>query len=200
MDAADYVNWIAVYNDAYDAIKEVSQNTKVGPVFHYEHLSGNGILNAPENDPENRWVTEYWEAIDLHDLSRVDIVGITLYPWLNHENPEDISSDYLHPLLQRLDNNIPIAITETAWPAENLKEQDMPWTTTPEAQLRYVQQLQQFLPSNRVEFILWPFLYQPVQSPVIPDEVRTLFGGMAFHDGDNLPLPAYPVWRNLQLE
>ena len=38
----DYANWIEAYNTAYAAIKEVSPDTSVGPVFNFEHLSGTG--------------------------------------------------------------------------------------------------------------------------------------------------------------
>jgi hypothetical protein len=60
---ADYANWIAWYDAAYDVIKAASPSTLVGPVFNYEHMAGSGALNG--------WTTTYWSALEMHDFTRV---------------------------------------------------------------------------------------------------------------------------------
>ena len=49
LDSIDYLNWVDFYHEAYDSIKVHSPSTKVGTVFNYEHLSGQGELNRFHN-------------------------------------------------------------------------------------------------------------------------------------------------------
>ncbi|MBI3762973.1 MAG: hypothetical protein HY260_14085, partial [Chloroflexi bacterium] len=143
-DPADYVNWIGFYNDAYDAIKGASPGTLVGPVFNFEHLAGAGALNG--------WSTPYWEALEAHDLTKVDVVGVTVYPWLNYATPEAAPNDYLAPLLSRIGSK-PLAITETGWPAENLGGLNPPWETSEAAQVTYLARLSAMLAEKDVRIV-----------------------------------------------
>jgi hypothetical protein len=54
---------------AYDAIRAVSPETLVGPVFQYEHLSGLGRLAA--------MTAPNWGALAAHDLGRVEVLGLS---------------------------------------------------------------------------------------------------------------------------
>ncbi|MGH2582987.1 MAG: glycosyl hydrolase 53 family protein, partial [Anaerolineales bacterium] len=131
----DYARWVEFYNQAYDAIKRASPSTQVGPIFQYERLSGQGTFN--------QWTTTQWGALESHDLERVDLVGITMYPWLGVPTPEDISDAYLDPLIDRIGGK-PLAITETGWPGEDLGLETA-WEASPEAQIRYIAALDRLL-------------------------------------------------------
>lgn len=186
-NAADYANWISFYNGAYDAIKSVSPETLVGPVFNFEHMAGLGALNG--------WTATYWGALESHDLSRVDIVGVTVYPFLNYGSPGSVPDTYLDPLVARIGSK-PIAVTETGWPAENLGSLDPPWDTSAQAQVTYVSRLDAMLEGKDVRMVNWLFLYAMQDSGASSTDWK-LFGSVSLRDGSGNKRPAYDAWSSL---
>lgn len=182
----DYTRWVAFYNEAYDAIKTVSPETEVGPIFQYERMSGQGYIN--------RWTTPYWGALEAHDLNKVDIVGITLYPWLSVVTPEDIPDGYLDPLTERIGDK-PIAITETGWPGDSFGLQT-PWEASPEAQLRFVDALARILNGANIRILNWLHLYQ-MQLPADRTEFAE-FTSISLRDAEGNKRPIYDVWVEFQ--
>ena len=89
-NATDYANWINVYNRAYDAIKEANPDTMIGTIFNYESLSGLGRLNG--------WVKSQWPALTSLDFSRVDVLGLTSYPFLNFKTASEMPLDFYQPV------------------------------------------------------------------------------------------------------
>ena len=191
-DPQDYANWIAFYNRAYDAIKAVSPTTSIGPVFNYEHMAGAGRLNG--------WTTSYWAALEMHDMARVDVVGITLYPWLSFATAAAVPADYLDSLSMRIGSK-PIAITETGWPAENPGGLTLPWETNEPAQVTYLRQLSAMLAGKPVRMVNHLFLHA-MQDPGGGSSDWKLFGSISIRDGSGNPRPVYDSWvaflRNLR--
>jgi hypothetical protein len=183
-NAADYANWIAFYNSAYDAIKSASPETMVGPVFNFEHMAGMGTLNG--------WTAAYWGALEAHDLSRVDIVGVTVYPFLNHASPGSVPDSYLDPLISRIRSR-PIAVTETGWPAENLGGLNPPWETSAQAQVTYLSRLDAVLEGKNVRMVNWLHLY-PMQDSGGSSMDWKLFSSVSLRDGAGNKRPAYDAW------
>lgn len=183
-DPADYANWIKFYNSAYDAIKSVSPQTMVGPVFNYEHLSGSGVLNG--------WTQPTWQALDEHDLTRVDIVGITLYPWLNYASADAVPANYLDPLLSHIGSK-PIAVTETGWPAENLGGLNPPWETSETAQVTYLSKLSAMLSGKNVKLVDWLFL-NPMVDPGGSPVSWELFGSVSVRNSTGGKRAVYDPW------
>ena len=181
---ADYANWIAFYNGAYDAIKAVSPGTLVGPVFNYEHLAGSGTLNG--------WTTAYWEALDSHDFTRVDIVGVTVYPWLNYATADAVPASYLDPLMARI-GSVPIAVTETGWPAENLGGLNPPGETSEAAQVTYLARLSSMLEGKDVRVVNWLHLY-PMLDPGGSPVAWKLFGSVSIRDRSGNARAVYEPW------
>ena len=69
----DYINnWIPAYNMFYDNIKLSCPKVKIGTIFQWEHLSGNGGLNYIKKK-------SYWKALTSHDFNKVDIIGMCYY-------------------------------------------------------------------------------------------------------------------------
>ncbi len=180
---ADYANWINFYNDAYDAVKANSVNTRVGTVFNFEHLSGSGALGG--------FTTPLWEALEAHDLSKIDIIGLTVYPWFNFEAPEMVPSDYLAPLISRVGPK-PIAITETGWPAENLGGLNPPWETSEAAQVVYLSRLSAMLEGKELGFVNWLFLH-PLQNTDDSIEWK-VFGSISVRDFPGNKRAVYDQW------
>jgi hypothetical protein len=183
-DPADYANWIVAYNAAYDAVKTASPSTLVGPVFSFEHTAGSGKLNS--------WDTPYWGAVDAHDFSRVDIIGLTLYPWLNYADPSKVPATYLDPLFSHIANK-PVAITESGWPAENLGNLNPLWTTSDQAQVDYISILDSVIQGRDIRLVNWLFLY-----PMVDDGSSSLdwklFGSVSLRDSTGAKRPAYDAW------
>lgn len=182
----DYARWVAFYNEAYDAIKAVSPETQIGPVFQYERMSGQGYING--------WTTPYWGALEAHDLNKVDIIGITMYPWLSVASPEQIPDGYLDPLIERIGDK-PIAITETGWPGDPLGLQTA-WEASPEAQLRFVAALDRILDGANLHILNWLHLYQMDVDPASAGFAE--FMSISLRDAEGNKRPIYDEWVEFQ--
>jgi hypothetical protein len=180
----DYGNWINVYNAAYDAIKEVSETTLIGPVFNYEHLSGQGILNG--------WNSEYWQALEAHDLNRVDVVGLSTYPFLNYENPEDVPSDYLNAFFSRIGSK-PVVITETGWPAEPLGGFVTQWDVSEQSQQTFIQRLKVFTSGKNIPVINWLYL-NGMRNDGSSSQAWKTFGSVSVRDQNGNEYQAFNEW------
>jgi hypothetical protein len=156
----------------------------VGPVFNFEHMAGSGTLNG--------WTTAYWGALDSHDLSKMDLVGVTLYPWLNYGSASSLPGSYLDPLISRIGSK-PIAITETGWPAENLGGLNPPWETSDQAQVTYLSRLDAMLEGKNVKMVNWLHLYPMKDTGGSPTEWK-LFSSVSLRDSSGNKRPAYDVW------
>lgn len=185
-DSGDYLNWLEFYEGAYDAIKAASPKTLVGPIFSYEHISGNGTLNG--------WsATTFWEALELHDLSKIDIVGLTLYPFLQYAHANDIPDDYLAPLFSRIGSK-PVAVTETGWPAEDLGSLHPLWSTGADEQSDLIAKLPKLFSGRDLRLANWLFLYQMINDGSASWKT---FGSISLRDGHNEKHSAYADWTGL---
>lgn len=180
----DYGRWVEFYNEAYDAIKAASPETQVGPILQYERMAGLGRFSG--------WTEAHWGALEAHDLSKVDLLGLTLYPWLGAAAPEDVPSDYLQPLLART-GETPIAITETGWPGEDLGLA-APWEQSAEAQLRYLEALKGMLAGVDLRVLNWLYI-NPLAAAGDSFEVQA-FGSISLRDANGDKRPIYDAWVN----
>ncbi|MBI3812369.1 MAG: hypothetical protein HY283_09240 [Nitrospirae bacterium] len=122
----------------------------------------------------------------------MDIVGITLYPWLDFAAAASVPADYLDPLLARIGSK-PIAITETGWPAENLGGLNPPWETTESAQATYLTQLSGMLGGKPIRMVNWLFLHAMQDPGGSPTEWK-LFGSVSVRDASGNPRTVYDPW------
>lgn len=183
-DPVDYARWIAVYDDTYDLVKSVSPDTHVGPVFNFEHMAGSGGLNG--------WTDTHWGALDAHSLAKVDIVGLTVYPWFEHATAAAVPATYLAPLFQRI-GDTPIAITETGWPAENIDGLNPLWETSEQAQVTFMGRLDAMISDREVEVLNWLFLNGMVDPGGSPIAYR-LFGSVSLRNANGQKRAIYDPW------
>ncbi len=183
-DPLDYLRWIEFYNIAYDAIKIASPATLVGPVFNFEHLSGNGALNG--------WSAPLFEALDQHDMTRVDVIGISLYPFFHYASTSNVPVNYLDPLFSRIGSK-PIAVTETGWPAQNLGNLNPPWVTSEEEQLNYISKLSSMIDGKDVRFANWLFLHA-LQDDGTSSIAWKIAGSISLRNDLGLERPSYDLW------
>ncbi len=183
-DPNDYTNWVRAYERAYSAVKAASPETKVGPVFNLEHLAGAGGLN--------HWDTPHWGALEGHDLEQVDVIGLTLYPWLGAATPGEVPPDLLAPLLDRIDGK-PLVITETGWPAGNPGGLEVQWQYSEAAQVEYLTTLAELLPPDAAEVVSWVFLH-PMQDPGGQPVEWKLYSTISLMNEGGGPRPVYEPW------
>lgn len=183
-DAADYARWVQFYNSVYDEIKKVSPQTKVGVIFNFEHLSGRGTLVG--------WSTAtYWEALNAHDLNKIDIVGITLYPWFYYQHAGEVPIDYLQVLFDRIGDKA-ISITETGWPAEDLGSGGT-WTSSAQEQNNYVPKVFSLISGKDCPIVNWLFLNFMVDDGAHSTPWK-MFGSVSLRDAVNIDRPALAIW------
>lgn len=180
-DPVDYVRWIAAYNEAYDAIKAVSPNTHVGPVFNVEHMMGWGAFSG--------WTTPHTEAFTLHDRSRLDVVGLTVYPYLGRTAPAEVPANYLDPV-HALIGDLPIAITETGWPAA-APTGPVAWDVGETQQTAFLNRLAIMLAGRDVALVNWLFLHPMADGP--PDALAT-FGTVSLRGPGGAKRPVYDAF------
>ena len=178
-DSVDYLNWVNFYNQAYDSVKIHSPSSEVGTVFNYEHLSGNGINIG--------WNTPYWGALEAFDTSRIDILGLTVYPFFNYPTANAIPDNYLEPVFNRIGNK-PLAITETGWPSDSLLAN---WYCSPQQQADYVNKLFTIIDSQNIEAVNWLYLYYLMDQST--DENR-FAASISLHDSLGNTQPALSIW------
>lgn len=180
LDSSDYLNWVNFYNEAYDSVKVHSPDTKVGTVFNYEHLAGVGVLTG--------WNTPHWGSLDALDTSKIDILGLTVYPFFSYKTANEVPLDYLDSIFDRIDDKA-IAITETGWPADSFIGS---WTSSPAQQVDYVNKLFDIIEGHNVEVVNWLFLnYLMDTADTDPNKI---FCSVAMRDSLGNDRPALSVW------
>ncbi|MFC1731081.1 T9SS type A sorting domain-containing protein [candidate division KSB1 bacterium] len=180
LDSVDYLNWVSFYHKAYDSIKSHSPSTKVGTVFNYEHLSGKGELTG--------FTTPYWQAFDAHDTSKIDILGLTVYPFFHDSTANDIPVTYLDPIFTRLGNKA-LAITETGWPSDSFIGT---WSCSPAQQVDYVNKLFNIIDGKNVEVVNWLFLHY--SKDTTDTDADKIFRSVSLRDSLGIDQPALSVW------
>lgn len=191
-DPVDYARWVEVFEAGYARIKSVSPATLVGPIFQYERMAGIGVL-AGTPDP---WEESSWGALTAHDLDQLDMVGLTLYPFFAHETPDQVPDDYLDPIASRI-GSVPLAITETGWPAEHAGDFQPPWEASETHQVTYLETLERVLGGHPLLLTTWLFLHPPVASAGGLSGVEwSLFQSLSLRDSDGAARPVYEAWEN----
>lgn len=181
-DSLDFINWSAFYSQAYDTIKKYSPASKVGTVFNYEGISGKGVLAGMN--------TQYWNALNAMDTSKMDVIGFTVYPFLNSTTANAVPATYLDGLFNHVGNK-PVCITETGWPADSTQPGAL-WASTPTEQVNYVNKLFSLVNGRNVESINWLYLnYLMMNSPSV-----NIFKSICMRDSLGNDRPALSLWLN----
>ena len=179
-DSSDYMNWIDFFHNACDSIKAHSPNTKVGTVFNFEHLTGVGVLTG--------FNQAYWGALDAIDTAKIDILGLTVYPFFSYKTANEIPPDYLYSVFDRLADK-PLVITETGWPADSFIGT---WISSPQQQVDYVHKLFGLITGQNVEVVNWLFLNYLMDRTDQTD--FEIFRSVALRDSLGNDRPALPFW------
>ena len=144
---AAFLDYVAAYREIYDLVKIISPETKVFPILQLEYLKGAALLSGLEFEPQ-------WEVLDLFE-GKMDLVGLTIYPFLEYTCLSEIPSDYYDEIPEKID--LPIAITEMAWLSEDVSIVE----GSEEAQVEFLMGILKETRSWDLEMMLYSFLYEP---------------------------------------
>lgn len=139
-----FCDFAAFYTETYDAIKDVNPNTKVFTIFQLELMKGESRLTGLELTPQ-------WELIDLFE-DKLDLVGFTVYPFLEYDSVSEIPPDYYAEIANYTDR--PIVFTEMGWPTNSAI---VPGDE--EEQVRFLLGLLESTKALDVELFIYPFLH-----------------------------------------
>lgn len=183
-DREAFEGFVELYGEVYDAVKAVSPGTKVFTGFQYEMLRGEAFLAGGSEAREPQW-----ELVDRF-AGKLDLLGLTSYPFFDYGDPAEIPDDYYREGAERY--GLPLAITELGWPSEPLR-------TAPESayggseaeQAAFVGRFAELIAGVRVEMALWAFPHDP--GPAVP----VAFEAVSLRANDGRPKPALAAWQGL---
>ncbi|MFQ5380087.1 MAG: hypothetical protein ACE5EF_00485 [Dehalococcoidia bacterium] len=182
-DPDAFERFVSLYRRAYDTVKEASPGTLVFTIFQYEHLHGGAFLMDGVRDrPPTLDLIERFEG-------KLDLLGLTTYPFFDYESPADLPDDYYEDVLALA--GVPLAFTEIGWPAAPLiSAPDSGFGGTPEEQADFVDRFRDLIAGLDVEIALWSF-------PNDPAGVGAPFESVALRDNSGNPRPALARWQSL---
>ena len=168
----DFEDYATLYKEAYDAVKEVSPETKVFVVFSLNQMGALG----------------QWELIEKFG-NEADLVAFTSYPWKEYGTPAEIPEDYYSRIAEYTDK--PIAFAEMGWPSDGSVG------ASEEEQAEYLARFVELTDGMDVEFVNWLFLHDMEISGDMASVSSPAAGTIALKKGDGRPKDVYYVWLDL---
>ncbi|MCP3682391.1 MAG: hypothetical protein GY861_06835 [bacterium] len=166
-------DYLSLYDEAYAEIKKVSPKTKVFVVFSYTHLIANN----------------QWELLDTFN-DRVDLIGLTTYPWKHFESPENITADYYTKLNSYTTK--PIAFTEIGW-VSNAESK-----SSESEQAAFLTRFIELTEGMDVEMIHWLFLHEPKLEGIVASVTKPETATISLKNRDGSKKEVYDVWLGLK--
>jgi len=168
-DPMGFQHFVSLYEEVYDAVKELSNETQVFCVFAREIVS------------------EYREAdlnvLDMFDPEKMDLLMFTSYPYAVQgiNKPNDVPQDYYSAVLEHMPGKL-FGFTEVSWPSIDV-------LGGLQGQADFLGNLSGALTVDRgvdLHMLGWVWLHD------LDDEDES---GMIERDGT--PKPVYSVWMEL---
>lgn len=183
-DPAAFDGFVALYGEVYDVVKAESPETKVFTGFQYEMLRGDAFLAGGSDTREPQW-----ELVDRF-AGKLDLLGLTSYPYFDYGDPAEIPADYYSEAAERY--GLPLAITELGWPSRPLRTApDSAYGGTEAEQAAFVQRFGELIAGVPVEMVLWAFPHDAGQA------VPVAFESVSLRANDGSPKPALREWQLL---
>lgn len=173
---ADWSRWVTELADVANAVRAASPSTLVGTTYQWEHLRGGGTKNGWTDPPQ-------WEL--LTDVAgKIDIVGITTYPYFDVDTPSAIPVNHYAELLARFQG--PIALTEIGWRGEA----GAPYAGSAADQAAAPAAILDKIPDARLRYATWLFLNEPAAN-------APPFVSAALRDATGKPRPVDAAWQDI---
>jgi len=179
----DFDNFVSLYFEAYDAVKDISPETLVFPTFQMEAIQN---LLSPAGQAAQPEAPSRWHLM-LNFEPKVDILAVTTYPSFVFATPDDIPQDYYDQL--RRYSDVPIAIAAVGYSSgpgrEGINE------GTEEEQKAFLGRLFQDAQRLEMAFVVWFASTDPafVQEPPLD-----LLQYIGLRRADGSAKPAWEVW------
>lgn len=174
-------DFIALYPDIYNAIKEVSAGTQVGSNFQMDYMRGAATRTNIPHEP-------HWEILDRFEPG-MDVVSFTAYPFFDYDHPDDIPENYFTQITEYTSQ--PVMITETGWPSKT--NQQVPDTSASEdIQLLYLEKLLALTEPLPRFALIWSFQHDPEIGVA-----RGLFDYIALKNNDGSSKKVFDEWKSL---
>jgi hypothetical protein len=179
----DFDDFVGLYFEAYDAVKDVSPETLVFPTFQLEAIDN---LLSTSGQPLQPGAPTRWH-LALRFEPKVDVLAVTTYPSFVFASPSEIPSDYYDQVRRR--SKAPIAIAAMGYSSGEGRDGINEGTEQEqEAFLRRV-----FGDAQRLNmaFVVWFASADPafVQEPPLD-----LLQYIGLRRADGSPKPAWDVW------
>ena len=168
-DPNGFQHYVTLYEDIYDAVKEISPETTVFCTFSREIVSENREANL--------------DVLQLFNLQKMDILVFTSYPYALPKimNPSDMPDDYYVRALEYMPGK-PVGFSEVAWSSLDAFGGE-------QGQADFLLQMCGRLTINQgvdLYFLGWPWLV---------DLSEDISAGLIKRDGTEKL--AYTVWKDL---
>jgi hypothetical protein len=173
--------FMGLYNDIYDAIKEVSPNTLVGSHFQLDFMRGVAIRAGVQRPAR-------WDLLGQFEPN-LDIAAFSAYPFLGYNHPAEIPDNYLSQITDFTDR--PVIITETGWPTEVLRLHPQ-ISADEEVQLDYFEILKERIKPIPLYSLNWAFPHDPLTGQ--NDE---LFDTIGLRQNNGTPKRIQQEWLDL---
>lgn len=142
-------------------------------VFSYDHLIENG----------------QYDLLTRFD-SRVDLIGLTTYPWNHYDEPQDMPGDYYERLEKYTGK--PIAFTEIGWISSAEKG------SSEKEQAEFLVRFLEFTRGNNVEMVNWLFIHDTIITGDSAAVFQPEAGTIALKRADDSKKEIYDVWLDLK--
>lgn len=168
--------FVTLYNEAYDAARAASPETKIFPTFQYEDLQGiYGDVHSP-----------HWEVIEPF-RGKMDLLALSTYPYLAFESTSSIPDDYYAQAREVWDGDILIAeVGYTSEPVEG-----HPSVGTEEDQLAYLDRLLADAQNGLFSGVFW---YAALDPAFAREGTNAQFSAIGLKLSDGTPKQAWDSW------
>ena len=123
-----------------------------------------------------------WDLFNM--FSKVDVFGLTTYPWKHFNSPKEIDSDYYSKLKKYVTK--PIAFTEIGWAGDETE------------QAEFLVKFLELIKGNNVEMVNWLCLHElgftGIGKSVFDPETKTI----ALKKAEGTRKEIYDVWLDLK--
>lgn len=175
---ASFRNFVSLYFEAYDAVKEVSPETKVFPTFQYENLLG--ILDDPPTQPA-------WSLVARFQ-PKIDVLAVSSFPRAAFSSITEVPGDYYDALTGRFD--LPAGFISVGWSSV------VDGSTDQSSQLAYLLRTVAAADKLKSPFLIW-FLAQDPETSA--DNGSVSLSTMGLLDPTGREKNVFQVW-NTQLQ
>lgn len=187
-DPAGIDLFVTVYAEVYDAVKAVSPQTLIFPVFQLEMTKGGGYLLG-----ESQSRSSQWHLLDRFG-ERLDIAAFTTYPFLDYASPADIPEDYYAEIAAHTSR--PVAFTEIGWPsAAMVTFPDSEYGGSPDEQAAFVRRFFRLNADTELVMALWAFPHD-----LGSGSRNAAMDSISLRHNDGTPKPALAVWQEFIYE